>query len=204
MPDTVLLADDHPLMRRALEGAMAAHGLNVVASCSDGAAALHALRQFRPTVAVLDLVLPQYSGLSLLRVARKERLASKIVLHTAATSPAPLIEAARLGVDAIVIKDRSERELLEAVVQAMRGQRTIPPQFLPRAAAARPGGMALLTHREREVVATVLRGHGNKRIGALLALTEGTVKLHLHNIYRKLNVGSRGALFTVARVEELI
>lgn len=204
MPTDVLLADDHPLVLKGLADFLGHAGFRVVAACPDGPSALAEMRRLRPPIAVLDLVLPGLSGLEVARAACAERLPSRIVLLTAVAEEAPLVEAIRLGVAAVVTKDLPETALAEALQAVRGGGRWFPEGLKQAAERAKPDGLRALSAREREIARLAAQGHRNKQIAHRLALREGTVKIHLYHIYSKLQVKSRTELALIAQRERLI
>jgi len=201
----LLLADDHPIVLKGLQELLASAGFDVVAACRDGGDALAALRQHRPALAVVDLMLPGLSGLDLARTVRTESLPTRLVLLTAAASRPALLQAVRLGVCAIVTKDQPNEVLLDALRCVRDGGTWILDELLRSdGKAVLAAALADLSAREREVVLLAVRGQRNKQIAHQLGLTEGTVKIHLHRIYAKLNVTSRMELAEVARREGLV
>jgi two-component system, NarL family, nitrate/nitrite response regulator NarL len=199
---TVIVADDHPMMLDGVAGLLAAGGHDVIARCLDGQEAREALRERQPDVAILDIHMPHLSGLDLLREARREKWPVKIVILTASTDPAPIMEAVQLKVDGLILKGAGGDTLLRCLERVAGGE-----QFLDRAAMhqivdtlAQPAERPLeLTRREGEVARLVSRGSRNKEIARALDISEGTVKMHLHNLYEKLSVSSRTELALLVR-----
>jgi DNA-binding NarL/FixJ family response regulator len=204
----VLVADDHPLILDGLEALIRRENdLTVVARCESGSEALTAIRDRRPDVIVIDLHMPDMNGLAVLRAMKDQRLPGRVVLLTAVAHDDEMLDAMRLGVQGIVLKEMAPRLLLQCIRSVAAGQ-----QWLERRGTARVlddllkrergvgiAASAGLTPRELEVVRLIATGLRNKAIAGKLALTEGTVKIHLHNIYRKLSVESRLELTVYAR-----
>lgn len=208
MVTRVLVADDHPLILDGLEALIRRENdLTVVARCESGSEALTAIRDRRPDVIVIDLHMPDMNGLAVLRAMKDQRLPGRVVLLTAVAHDDEMLDAMRLGVQGIVLKEMAPRLLLQCIRSVAAGQ-----QWLERRGTARVlddllkrergvgiAASAGLTPRELEVVRLIATGLRNKAIAGKLALTEGTVKIHLHNIYRKLSVESRLELTVYAR-----
>jgi DNA-binding NarL/FixJ family response regulator len=204
---TVVIADDHPVVLAGLQSLIAmAPQFEVVAVAVDGADALEAMRGLRPDIAVLDIQMPRLTGLEVLQAAGHEGLASKIVFLTATVNDAHITDAMAAGAWGIVLKDTASDELLTCLETVAQGSRCIPHELVTaafgrdrerRGEAERLNG--LLTEREREIAVLVARGLGNKEIARLINVTEGTVKIHLHNVYQKLSVSNRTALATLAQ-----
>jgi DNA-binding NarL/FixJ family response regulator len=203
----LVLADDHPLVLDGLEQLFSDSAeFAVVARCSDGDEALAALRRHRPDVVILDLRMPGPDGLAVVRAMRSEGLAAGVVLLTAALDDAEVVAAVRLGVQGIVLKEMASAVLVHAVREVHGGRAWLDPGATRRALGSllqrdsgERGEPPALTPREAEIVRLVAAGLRNKEIARRLAITEGTVKIHLHNVFEKLNVGSRTELTVYAR-----
>ena len=176
------------------------------------ARALATIRAHQPDVVVLDLLMPDGDGLSLLRKMNAEGLSPRVVMLTGAPDDEMLLEALRLGVHGLVLKDMAPALLLQCVRTVAAGG-----QWLERGLASRVLATVLrkergaqvattlgLSTRELEIVRFVADGLRNRAIADELNITEGTVKVHLHNIYEKLGVESRLALTEYARNRRLI
>jgi DNA-binding NarL/FixJ family response regulator len=203
---TVALADDHPLVLRGLAQLIATRPqFEIVATATDGNAAIDDIRRHAPDVAVVDVNMPKLSGLDVLRAAVTERLATRIVFLTASLTDERMLQAVNLGIYGIVLKDSAPESLLDCLDQVIAGGRWLAADLvqsaLMRETARRRTGrgpIEALTTREAEVMRLVTSGLSNKQVARQLALSEGTVKIHLHNVYRKLNLGSRTALTVYA------
>lgn len=197
----LIVADDHPLMRDAVAGLFVAP-YEIVERCSDGLQARAAILEHRPDLAVLDVQMPSLTGLDLLREARAEGWATRIILLTAGLEPAPLVEAVKLKVDGLVLKDAGGELLMRCVEAVLAGEQWIDKEAMKQvmsALAHAPPTPTDLTPRETDVVREVARGQRNKEIARSLGITEGTVKMHLHNLYEKLGVSSRTELALLAK-----
>lgn len=202
---TLLIADDHPLMRDAVAGLFTAP-YEVVERCSDGLQAQAAILALQPDVAILDVQMPALTGLDLLRQARAEGWPSKIILLTAGLEPKPLVEAVKLKVDGLVLKDAGGEMLLRCVEAVLSGGQWIDKEAMKQVMtmlAQSPAPTADLTPRESDVVRQVAQGQRNKEIARSLGISEGTVKMHLHNLYEKLGVSSRTELALLAKEQGL-
>jgi DNA-binding NarL/FixJ family response regulator len=207
MPIRVVLADDHPLILDGMETLLRPEGgFEVCARCGDGAAALEAVRAYRPDVLVLDIRMPRMDGLEVLRRLRAEGADVRVVILTAAVDDDQVIEAVRLGVRGVVLKEEAPSALVRCLRTVHAGGRWIEQESLARAMdtllrreAGSREAASRLTPREIEVVRMVARGLRNREIAEKHFVSEGTVKVHLHNIYEKLGVTSRLALGMYAR-----
>lgn len=202
MPITVALADDHPLMLRGLQALLSSEvDFQVVAQCVNGDEALRSIRTYQPDLAVVDLSMPQRDGLSVSREVNREKLRTRIVLLAASIDEHQTVEAHRLGVGGVVLKEMAPRLLLQCLRKVHCGELWIERRAAARALDAllqRESGVreigSILTAREFEIARLVASGLRNRRIAQRLVVSEATVKTHLHNIYDKLNVESRGQL----------
>jgi DNA-binding NarL/FixJ family response regulator len=212
MPIRLVLADDHPVVLDGLERVFEVeHDLEVVARCTNGEEALAAVRRHRPDVIVLDLRMPRMDGLAVLQALRDEKLPTKVVLLAAAVDKREVLEALRLGVRGIVLKELAPRLLVECVRKVNAGEQWIEKrsftsalETLMRREAGTRDVAAVLTPREIEMVRMVASGLRNRDMAKRLHITEGTVKTHLHNIYDKLKVQSRVELTLYAQSKGLV
>lgn len=212
MPIRLVLADDHPLVRDGLERLFAGQPeFNVLASCADGEEALRAVRRHRPDILILDLKMPNKDGLTVLGELRREKLAIKVVVLTAALDEGEVLDAIRLGVRGVVLKDMATRQLIQCLHKVHAGEEWLEKRSVGRALEKilrRDTEMQVLskvlTAREMELVRLVAAGLNNKQIAAQIHITEGTVKVHLHSVYEKLKVKSRVALTLYARDKGLV
>ena len=212
MPVRVALADDHPIVLDGLEQLFRLEpDVQVVARCRNADEALKAIRTESPDVLVLDLLMPGGSGLELLRAVHGHQLPTRIVLLTAVVDDEQLLEAIRLGAQGVVLKDMAPQLLIDAVREVHQGgqwlERGLGGLALRRLLAREKRGSAaarLLSSREREIVRLVSTGLRNRAIAERLSISEGTVKVHMHNIYEKLDVTGRIELTNYARENGLI
>jgi DNA-binding NarL/FixJ family response regulator len=212
MRTRIVIADDHPIVLDGLVQLFTGEkDFDVVARCSTGDEALAALRRVRPDVAILDIRMPGVSGMELLRHVYNEGLPTRVVLLTAEIGDEAVVEAVRLGVAGIVLKEMAPRVLLQSVRAVAAGEKWLDDGAMRRALdkmLRREAGLAdavrVLTPRELEVVKMVATGLRNKQIADRLTITEGTVKIHLHSIYQKLGVSGRVELSIYAREKSLV
>ncbi len=212
MVTRVVVADDHPIILDGLERLFQAEkDLAVVARCLNGDDALRAVRQHRPDVLVLDIRMPGRDGLSVLRDLARERLPTRIVLLTAALDEEEVLEAIRLGARGVVLKEMAPQLLVQCVRKVHAGEQWIEKRSFSRALdkllrreAGTRAAASVLTPREIEIVRMVATGLRNKQIAGKLSISEGTVKIHLHNTYEKLQVAGRFELGAYARDKGLV
>ncbi|MDF2604642.1 response regulator transcription factor [Sphingomonas sp.] len=201
----VLVAEDDPLTLAGIEVLLASSNFQVAATARTGVEALDKLATARPDLLVLDVEMPERSGLDVLRTLRSRGDQRAIVLLTGSIKDARMQEAMQLGVNGLVIKGNAPRDLLLCLEAVAQGRRWFDQDTLQRAMelaqspADRRDPLAALSDRERAITALVQRGLRNKEIAAELGLTEGTVKVHLHKIFHKLDVRSRTELILLAK-----
>jgi DNA-binding NarL/FixJ family response regulator len=208
----LVLADDHPVVLDGLERLFHAEkDFTVVARCLDGAETLRAVRQHRPDLLLLDRRMPAPDGLEVIRNLQKDSFPTRIVLLTAELSEDDVLEAVRLGVKGVVLKEMPPQMLMECVRRVADGEQWIERRSLTRALdkmLCREAGFrevsSVLTPREIEIVRLATRGLRNHAIGEHLHISEGTVKVHLHNIYDKLGIDGRVGLTRYAQEKRLL
>jgi DNA-binding NarL/FixJ family response regulator len=212
VPIRLILADDHPIVLDGLQRLFHSQSdFEVVECCSSGNASLETLRANPVDVLVLDLKMPGMSGLDVLRTINQEHLTCRTVLLTAALRDVDVVEAVKLGASGVVLKESSPDELLECVRRVHAGEQCIDRDTMTRAfstvhdreLAAREAGRTL-TPREIEIVRMIAQGLRNRIIAERLSISEGTVKIHLHNIYEKLGVDGRLGLVLFAQSNGLV
>jgi two-component system, NarL family, nitrate/nitrite response regulator NarL len=208
----VVIADDHPLLLDGLEAVLGASAeFDVVRRCGNGSEALQAIIDDQPDIAVLDIHMPERSGLQVLAEVRSRGIHTRVVLLTAAISERELTQAMRLDVDGIVLKEMPTRLLMQCLHKVQRGGRWVENRAAHsalEAAIRREAGLqdaaSELTRREIELVHLVAQGLRNKEIGRRLVLSECTVKTHLRNIYRKLGIANRVGIRCYAETKGIL
>jgi len=185
--------------------------LEVLAVCRDGEETLQAVRQFQPDVLILDILMPGKDGLAVLRELRQLEIPTRVILLTAAIDEDNLLEAMRLGVGGVVLKEMAVPLLIQCVRKVYAGDQWLERHSIGRAMEKmlrREAGTRevakLLTPRELEIVRLAASGLRNKEIASRLKISEGTVKIHLHRSYEKLHVDSRIALLRYAQTKGLV
>jgi DNA-binding NarL/FixJ family response regulator len=216
MEDTMsirlVLADDHPPILQGLTLLLRQEpDLEVLAVCRDGEETLQAVRQFQPDVLILDILMPGKDGLAVLRELRQLEIPTRVILLTAAIDEDNLLEAMRLGVGGVVLKEMAVPLLIQCVRKVYAGDQWLERHSIGRAMEKmlrREAGTRevakLLTPRELEIVRLAASGLRNKEIASRLTISEGTVKIHLHRSYEKLHVDSRIALLRYAQTKGLV
>ncbi len=208
----LVVTDDHPVILNGLENLFRLEeDFELAATCSNGEETLDAVRNHKPDVVILDVRIPGKDGLALARQLQDEKLATKIVLYTAEISEDQFMEAIRLGVGGIVLKEMEPEHLIQCIRKVYAGEQWIErrtawlslEKLLKREADVIEL-TSLLTTQETRILKLVAKGLSNRQISENLCISEGTIKVHLHNIYKKLNVRNRVSLLRYAQEKELI
>lgn len=191
----MILADDHAMFREAVAELLGTDpGIEVVGQAENGAEAVALVREKEPEVAILDIEMPVMGAQAAMRQMLELDRPPRIIVATVFAHPRLVRELLGLGASAYLVKSAPLRELISTVHAVARGAHDNIILSLPRNVLDRvdrdPEGD--LSARELEVLILAARGMSNRRIASTLNLVEGTVKRHLHNIYSKLEVGSRG------------
>ena len=197
----LLIADDHPLVLDGLERLLTSGGHSVVASVGTGDDALREIERLTPEAAILDIRMPGVNGIQVARMLHQRRNPLPIILLMGTLDDAVLLDAVRIGVKGILLKESSPELLLRCIEIISAGGTWFDREAMARALAAmsRVEGDATLTSRERDIVRMIGTGKRNREIAAALNMSEGTVKAHLRNIFEKLEVSNRAELALRAR-----
>jgi two-component system nitrate/nitrite response regulator NarL len=202
MTQSVVLVDDHPLVLEGLRALIQRDGrFTVVGEYSDAEAALAGIEKISPDIAVIDLVVGRNSGLEILKAIVAKGGSTRVVLLGAVVGDAEVCTAVDQGVCGIILKEWAPDRLIDCLETVAKGNRWLPEDLVKDAAERERLRRALarrildqLSARERDVALLVAEGLTTKRIAYKLSLAEGTIKLHLHNTFRKLQVEKRADL----------
>lgn len=204
----ILLADDHPLILDGLEQLFRTEPrYEVVARCRNGREALEGIEQLRPEIAIVDLRMPEMSGMDILE---RGGSLTRIILLTAEIADQGVIQALKGGARGLILKERAADLLLDCVDAVLQGERWIDPDIAGRAlrlldeSVKQQENRSLLSPREIEITRGVSAGLRNREIAERLFIAEGTVKTHLRTIFEKVGVDSRLALANWARSQGLV
>jgi len=202
---TVLIADDHPVVRQGLQVLLSLQDdIEVVGEAADGDEAVELTAALTPDVILLDLRLPGLDGLGVLADLRERGLATRVLVLTSVTDSASVTLAMRAGAAGFLYKDIDPDALVRALRLVRDGQVVLAPEASAALVRARGradavAGLEALTAREREVLAQIAEGRTNRQIARLLEMSEKTVKTHVSSVLAKLGVADRtqAALYAV-------
>jgi two-component system nitrate/nitrite response regulator NarL len=197
---TVVVADDHPLYRDGVVRALAASGqVQVVAEAGDGRAALAAIREHDPDVALLDYRLPELDGVAVVHALQR---ATRVLLVSAFTDSGVVYKALEMGASGFLPKEARREQIVDGVIACARGEDVVPPEIASGLVAEirlrRRNDAPVLTEREQEILHLIAEGKSLPDIAKLLFLGVTTVKTHTQHLYEKLGVSDRAAAVAVA------
>lgn len=213
----VLICDDHALFRRGLMMVLDEEdGIEVIAEAADGDEAVELALRYAPDVVLMDVRMPQRSGIDATRAVRAEMPATRIIMLTVSDDEDDLFEAIKAGATGYLLKEISIDEVADAIRAVVTGRSLLSPQMASkliaefsalaqRAEGAAPGATGpRLTARELEVLGHVAEGGSNREIAEQLGISENTVKNHVRNILEKLHLHSRMEAVMYAVREKLL
>ncbi|MGR3807003.1 two component transcriptional regulator, LuxR family [Pasteurella testudinis DSM 23072] len=192
----ILIIDDHPLMRRGISQLLELEQeLQVIGEASNGMEGVRLALQLEPDLIILDLNMKGLSGLETLQQLRQKGVTARIVILTVSDAKADIFALVDAGADGYLLKDSEPDLLLQQIKQLAHGEviysREVQHQLQQRQISPEP--LLSLTDRESAVLELVAKGMSNKQIAETLFISEETVKVHIRNMLRKLNVNSRVA-----------
>lgn len=208
-PPRVMVVDDHPMWRDAVERDLTAAGLQVVATAATGTEAVNRGRATRPSVVVLDLNIPAPDGVEVTRTLVEEDPTVRILVLSASGEQSDVLEAVKAGASGYLVKSASKAELIDAVRRVAAGGSVFTPglaglvlgeyrRLAEGGAAKDDGDLPRLTDRETEVLRLVAKGLSYKQIAERLVLSHRTVQNHVQNTLRKLQLHNRVQLVRYA------
>lgn len=202
----VMLADDHILMREGIRQLLEFDGsIEVIGEANDGVECLELLEKINPQVLLLDINMPRKNGIDVLEEIKKKKIPVKVLILTVHNEIEYLVKAVDIGVDGYILKDSESAELKKAIHTVINGDSYIQPNLIPAlnnrlvARDVDKDKIDLLTKRELEVLVQVANGMFNKEIATALNISERTVKNHISNIFKKIEVSDRtqAAVFAI-------
>ena len=196
----IIVIDDHTLFREGLQSLLSRHGIEVVASVSDGHEGIRLAQELQPDIVLLDMRMPGMSGLEVLKQFRHLKFEAPVVMLTTSGDERDLVEALRNGAKGYLLKDMEPDNVVAKLREVIQGETVVAPNLAQVLAKVVKGEDPLesevspldsLTPREREILSLLAEGQSNKVIARNLGISDGTVKLHVKAILRKLNIHSR-------------
>jgi len=197
----VLIIDDHALFRVGLQELLERRGIEVCGAVGDGKEGLRMAAETSPDIVLLDLRMPNTDGITVLRAIREAGLKMPVVMLTTSSDERDLVESLRSGAQGYLVKDMEPDEVVSALSEVVEGQTVVAPGLTGVLADAvrsdysdsdiDASPFAELTPRETEILCHLAEGQSNKVIARNLGISDGTVKLHVKAILRKLGVHSR-------------
>ena len=186
----ILIVDDHPLIREGVSAVLSGQAdMSLVGEATTGREAIDSFRRYLPDVTLMDLRLPDMSGIDAISVIRSEFPAARIVVLTTYAGDAQALTALKAGASGYMLKNMLRKDLLETIRAVHAGKRRIPPEIA--ADIAEHAAEDSLTAREIEVLRGVAAGKSNKLIAVQLEISESTVKAHMKSILPKLDASDR-------------
>ena len=199
----VILIDDHTLFRVGLQGLLENRSIEVISSLGDGNEGIRLAEELKPDIILLDMRMPDPDGLTVLKRLREKKLEMPIVILTTSTDKNDLVESLRKGANGYLLKDMEPDALVQSLLEVQAGKTVVAPELTDLLARAVQDGeqetqlepadnpFKELTPREAEILTFLANGQSNKAIARDLGISDGTVKLHVKAILRKLGVHSR-------------
>ena len=202
----IMIADDHSMIREGLKSLLELEGdIQVVAEAEDGVDCLEKLKICTPDVLLLDINMPRKNGLEVLQTLKSSKSKVKVLVLTVHNEVEYLIKAVDIGVDGYILKDSESAELKKAIFSIVEGENYIQPSLIPALNSKMieknrdEGKIESLTKRELEVLKLLAVGMYNKEVAEKLNISERTVKNHVSNIFKKIEVTDRtqAAVFAI-------
>jgi len=203
---TVVLADDHPIVRQGLRHLLESDPeFHVVGEAGDGIEAIHLIELWKPDILVVDMMMPGLSGLEVLRQFKKISPATRAIVLSMQSANAYVVEALHLGAEGYVLKETGPSELVNAIHLVTQGNRYISEKLLERlevngrkADEAPLDAYQSLTTREREILQLTAEGKSSTEIGEMLAISPRTVEVHRSKLMKKLALHNMADLIRYA------
>jgi len=194
----VVVGDDHPVYREGVVRALDNSGrTDVVAAVGDGRAALDAIREHAPDVALLDYHMPGIDGIAVAHAVVRDRLGTKVLLLSATTEGSVVYRAIQDGAAGYLSKESDRDEIVAGVVACARGESVLPPELVTTLAAQvrqhAETQAPLLSERERQILRLIADGKSVPEMAGELFVAQTTIKTHIRRLYEKLGVSDRGA-----------
>lgn len=193
----VMVVDDHPLLRDGIAGVLQAQpDMVLVAEATTGKEAISQFREHRPDVTLMDVRMPEMNGLDALGAIRAEDPQARVIVLTTYRGDVQALRAIKLGAAGYMLKSSLRKDLIDTIRGVHEGRRLIPPEIA--AELAQNLGRDDLSEREAGVLRLIAAGNSNKKVAALLSISEETVKAHVRSILSKLGAHDRTHAVTIA------
>ena len=194
----VVVGDDHPVYRDGVVRALDTSGrTEVVAAVGDGRAALDAIREHAPDIALLDYKMPGIDGIAIAHAVVRDKLPTRVLLLSASTEGAVVYRAIQDGAAGYLSKEADRDDIVAAVVACARGEDVLPSElvsgFTAQVRQHAQGQAPALSDRERQILQLIADGKSVPDMAAELYLAQTTIKTHIRRLYEKLGVSDRGA-----------
>ncbi len=193
----IVVADDHPVVREGLRALVnSQRDMKVVAEAANGREAVQQFSLHSPDVLLLDLRMPEMNAIEAIQGILENAPDARIIVLSTYSGDEDIYRALKAGAKAYLLKDSPREQLLESIRSVYAGRLSIPPPIAARLAARLRNPN--LTNREVDIARLIVTGKSNKEIGASLNITEGTVKVHVRHILKKLGAGGRAEAIRIA------
>ena len=208
----VLIADDHTVVRKGLKALLSAdkYGIDVIGEASNGVEAVQFAVELKPDVILMDLVMPEKTGLQAIEEIKQIQPDARILVLTSFAEDDNVSQAIRAGAYGFLLKDTSPDELVQTIRSVYANKLTIPQELSQSLLSGKPAGQAPdakleeLTSREQDVLRCIAQGLSNKQIALKLSIGTTTVRSHVSSMMRKLDLENRTQLAIYARNHDLI
>lgn len=200
-PASILLIDDHPLLRQGIKQLIGMEeDMEVIGEASNAADGIQMAMESEPDLILMDLNMPEMDGIQALKKLREQNISSRIIMFTVSDQENDVVAALRAGADGYLLKDMEPEDMIAQLHQAAVGKLVISDRLTTLLAealrsnksqqASRPD-FDSLTPREKEILRHISEGLSNKMIGRKLDISDGTVKVHVKHLLKKLSLRSR-------------
>lgn len=196
---SILVIDDHPLIRRGIKDLVAMDSsFEVIGEADNGASGLELARELQPDIVLLDFNMDKMNGLETLEAMKNAQLDCRIIILTVSDNEKNIVSTLRAGADGYILKDMEPEDMLKNLHQVVDGHIVLSKKVselivrgLHEESRKESRNNAELTHREKETLQLISKGMSNKEIARQLSIVETTVKVHVKNLLKKLNLRSR-------------
>ncbi|MBC8520318.1 MAG: two-component system response regulator NarL [Gammaproteobacteria bacterium] len=210
---TLIIIDDHPLFRKGVRNLLSMNPrFSVVGEAANGNEGIRLAAETKPDLILLDIDMKGMNGIETLKLLKQDNLPSKVIMLTVSNHESNVLDALRSGADGYLLKDMEPEDILEKIEQAADGQTVISEQLTTLLAKSirddhlspHSSAEANLTNREAEILRLVMDGMSNKVVARQLDISDGTVKVHMKHILRKLQLKTRveAAIWAIKNLDD--